>query len=162
MTFEKFHLALQPKLQGTLLLDRLLGSQELHFFVMLSSCNGILGSRAQANYAAGNTFQDTLAHVRAKSGMRYILLNLGAVQGSDSVFSYPERKQVMARRRYRTTKLEELRALLEYSMSTPIEKDRISQVIVGFDRQSLSNDEDVIALRAPLFRHLPYDVDENC
>jgi hypothetical protein len=36
---------------------------------MLPPATGVLGNRARANYAAGNTFQDALAHFRRQQGL---------------------------------------------------------------------------------------------
>ena len=44
---------------------------------MLSSIAGLCGSRGQANYAAGNVFQDALAHHPVASGERAVSLDLG-------------------------------------------------------------------------------------
>jgi KR domain len=35
---------------------------KMDFFIMLSSVSSIIGNVGQANYAAGNTFEDALAH----------------------------------------------------------------------------------------------------
>ncbi|RYP13408.1 hypothetical protein DL767_010766 [Monosporascus sp. MG133] len=49
----------------------------LDFFVLLSSLSGIYGSVAQANYAAGCTFQDSLARYRTSNGEKAVSLDLG-------------------------------------------------------------------------------------
>ncbi|KAK2846429.1 hypothetical protein FQN49_005734 [Arthroderma sp. PD_2] len=46
---------------------------------MLSSVNGLIGNRGQANYAAGNTFQDALAAHRVSLGLPGTSLDLGAL-----------------------------------------------------------------------------------
>ncbi|KAI5921199.1 KR domain-containing protein [Camillea tinctor] len=48
----------------------------LDFFILLSSLNGIFGSRGQANYGARNTFKYALAHYRISHGQRAVSLNL--------------------------------------------------------------------------------------
>lgn len=47
---------------------------------MLSSVSGILGNPGQSNYAAGNTFEDSLAHYRHREGLKSTALDLGAVR----------------------------------------------------------------------------------
>lgn len=47
---------------------------------MLSSYCGVWGSRGQANYAAGCAFQDELAHLRRRQGLRAVSIDLGAVR----------------------------------------------------------------------------------
>jgi hypothetical protein len=65
---------------GTWNLHELLPT-DLDFFVVLSSIAGIIGSVSQANYAAGNTFQDALVHYRQKKGLAAQSLDLGLMTG---------------------------------------------------------------------------------
>jgi acyl carrier protein len=61
---------------------------------MLSSLAGIIGSVSQANYAAGNTYQDALAHYRRSKGLPALSINLGIIRGLGYV---AEHKDVAAR-----------------------------------------------------------------
>ena len=67
MTGEDWQLPLQIKMHGTRNLDEGFRSSSLDFFVMLSSLSGVIGTRGQANYAAGNTYQDEFAQARVDS-----------------------------------------------------------------------------------------------
>lgn len=78
MTVEQFHRALKPKYQGSWNLHELL-PKDMDFMVFLSSMSGIIGNPAQANYAAGNTFEDALARHRAARGMKGVSFDLGLV-----------------------------------------------------------------------------------
>ncbi|PLB39701.1 type I polyketide synthase [Aspergillus candidus] len=78
MTFDKWLTAVNPKVKGTWNLHNYL-PQELDFFVILSSLSGIIGNTAQANYCAGNTYEDALAHYRRKLGLAATTLNVGLV-----------------------------------------------------------------------------------
>jgi acyl carrier protein len=51
----------------------------LDFFVLVASLNGIVGGCAQANYAAGNTFQDALAQYRLSLSEKAVSLDLGLI-----------------------------------------------------------------------------------
>lgn len=73
-------MSLRPKLKATRNLHELLPA-DLDFFVCLSSIAGIIGSRGQANYNAGNNYQDALMHHRAASGLAATSLNLSLVVG---------------------------------------------------------------------------------
>ncbi|KAI0015263.1 polyketide synthase [Xylariomycetidae sp. FL0641] len=77
LTFEQWQNGIGPKVAGSLHLHHHLPG--LRFFVMLSSIAGVLGHASQANYAAGNTFQDALARHRTAAGLPAVSLDLGAV-----------------------------------------------------------------------------------
>ncbi len=62
MTYEKWTRAIRPKTHGSRNLLAQLWPSEHPFFILLSSITGVIGNTAQANYAAGNTFEDALAH----------------------------------------------------------------------------------------------------
>lgn len=79
MTYSQWQRATAPKVNGTMNLHKYLGD-DVEFFIMLSSLVGVTGNASQANYAAGNTFQDALAHHRTQSGKPAVSLALGAVQ----------------------------------------------------------------------------------
>ncbi|KAK2740850.1 pksn polyketide synthase for alternapyrone biosynthesis [Colletotrichum kahawae] len=94
MTFEKWQKATAPKIHGSWNLHNLQhfisegGSaseknvEDLDFFILLSSVSGVIGNSAQANYCAGNTFEDVLAHHRHANGMAAVSLNIGLVSDS--------------------------------------------------------------------------------
>lgn len=81
MTHAQWRTATRPKMHGSMILHRLLLQHELRFFVMLSSISGVVGNRSQANYAAGNTFQDALAHYRRSQGLPAVSIDLGLMSG---------------------------------------------------------------------------------
>ncbi|KAE8137530.1 putative polyketide synthase [Aspergillus pseudotamarii] len=64
-----------------------LGSWNLHrvlprgmdFFILLSSASGLAGIKGQANYDAGNTYEDGLARYRVSQGEKATALDLGAM-----------------------------------------------------------------------------------
>jgi NADPH:quinone reductase-like Zn-dependent oxidoreductase/NAD(P)-dependent dehydrogenase (short-subunit alcohol dehydrogenase family)/SAM-dependent methyltransferase len=70
--------SLDAKVAGSLNLHELL-PRNLDFFVLLASITGVIGNRSQANYNAGNTFQDALARYRISQGLRAASIDLGAV-----------------------------------------------------------------------------------
>jgi aryl carrier-like protein len=80
MTYEDYKESVRPKVQGSWNLHKYL-PKNLDFFVLLSSSTGITGSRPQANYASGNTYQDALAYYRVSNGQKAISLDLGLMLG---------------------------------------------------------------------------------
>ncbi|KAI1375107.1 hypothetical protein F4677DRAFT_455044 [Hypoxylon crocopeplum] len=80
MSVKDWNLSLRPKVQATRNLHQLL-PKDLDFFICLSSVAGVIGSRGQANYNAGNTYQDALMQYRAASGLAATSINLSLVVG---------------------------------------------------------------------------------
>ncbi len=68
---------MQPKVQGSWTLHYATHSDPLDFFVLFSSASAILGNWGQANYAAGNSFMDILAHYRQAQGLPARSINWG-------------------------------------------------------------------------------------
>ncbi len=80
MSAEDWTASLRPKVQGSRYLHECL-PRNLDFFVMLSSCVGISGNKGQANYAAGNTYQDALALHRRSQGLPATSIDLSWMLG---------------------------------------------------------------------------------
>lgn len=78
MTYEQWLVATRPKIEGTWNLHKHM-PDDLDFFIMLSSIAGICGNLGQANYAAGNTYQDAMAHYRRSLGLKACVIDLGAI-----------------------------------------------------------------------------------
>ncbi|PHH65203.1 hypothetical protein CDD81_3062 [Ophiocordyceps australis] len=82
MTFADWNTAVQPKTLGTHNLVQALPADNDAFFVFLASSAAVIGSRGQANYAAGNCFLDALAHKLRLEGRRAVSIDLGPVLGA--------------------------------------------------------------------------------
>lgn len=89
MNHQQFRDTVRPKVQGTWNLHKSFdvddSENDLDFFVMLSSASGIIGNRGQANYAAGNAFQDAFAHYRRGLGLKASAIDVGMVLGAGFV-----------------------------------------------------------------------------
>ncbi|PSR88560.1 hypothetical protein BD289DRAFT_482064 [Coniella lustricola] len=81
MTFDEWTIATRPKIIGSWNLHTAL-PDDMDFFISLSSASGVIGNRGQANYAAGNCYQDALAAYRTGRGMHSVSIDLGPVVGA--------------------------------------------------------------------------------
>jgi hypothetical protein len=79
MSYDDWVSCTGPKIHGSWNLHDLL-PDSLDFFIMLASTAGLIGNPGQANYAAGNTFEDALAHHRRRLGLNATAIDLGAVR----------------------------------------------------------------------------------
>jgi hypothetical protein len=156
MHYEEFELAVKPKVQGSWNLHELL-PRDLDFFVMLSSATGILGNRAQANYAAGNTYQDMLAHHRRSLGLPASTIDLGQVLSVGYVAENRDRAMVA---KHLATVLEviredEIHVLLEYLMDPRCSPP--AQLVSGLTTAQIYRQRGMPTptyLAFPLFTHL--------
>ncbi|KAL3457466.1 KR domain-containing protein [Aspergillus heterothallicus] len=79
MSYGDWITSTRPKVQGSWNLHELV-RRDLDFFIMLSSISGVIGNPGQANYAAGNSFEDALALFRRQQGLPATAIDLGAVR----------------------------------------------------------------------------------
>ncbi|KAH9893811.1 lovastatin nonaketide synthase [Xylariomycetidae sp. FL2044] len=138
----------------------------MDFFVIISSINGIMGGRAQANYTAGNTFKDALAHYRVSIGEKAIAIDLGLMVAEGIV---AENANLLANMRrlghLMDISQKELLALLEYycDPSLPLLSRDEAQILVGLETVSAVQDKKIDlhhAIHRPLFRRL-FRIDHN-
>jgi aryl carrier-like protein len=86
MTHAQWEMTIKSKVDSSWNLHQQL-PQQMDFFILLSSVGGVFGTMAQANYAAGCTFQDALARHRnaAGTGKMSLSLDLGWVVDAGTV-----------------------------------------------------------------------------
>ncbi|MEM1168616.1 MAG: type I polyketide synthase [Cyanobacteria bacterium P01_H01_bin.35] len=77
LTWQQFTKVMAPKVTGTWHLHLLTKHLPLDFFVCFSSIASLLGNPGQGNYAAANSFMDTLAHYRRSLGLPGLSINWG-------------------------------------------------------------------------------------
>lgn len=157
MTAYDFQAPLQSKVYGTRHLSEAFKDSPLDFFILLTSLSGTIGSRGQANYAAGNTFQDSLAHSKLSSKTHYITLNLGMIEGTavyeDSVGR--DRSQNLRLQGIIPVKSQELLALLDYAISSQAREDQCRHVVFGISGTSIQKATDATpTTRSAMFAHV--------
>lgn len=132
----------------------------LDFFIILSSLNGIVGGRAQANYAAGNTYKDALAHYRVSLGEKAVSIDLGLMVNEGNV---AENSELLASMRRLGHLMDihqaELMALMEYycDSNLPLLPQGQVQVLVGLETPVAVRAKGIElhhAIHRPIFRQL--------
>ncbi|KAL8902296.1 MAG: hypothetical protein Q9207_004780 [Kuettlingeria erythrocarpa] len=153
------HAATVLDVDGTVHLHRVFASALLDHFIMLSSLSGVIGSRGQGNYVAGNVFQDRFAwttSTQAHSETRYLAIDLGLVE-STSVYqdeAGQKRVQNLLRQGFVPVDQDQLKAVLTYALS-PNHSTRVRQIVVGINGESLLEAENATPVsRSPMFNHV--------
>lgn len=82
MTFEQWQKATRPKIEGTWNLHEYL-PKDLDFFIALSSISNTIGNAGQANYCAGNAYQEALCHYRTTLGLKGTSINVGLMSDTE-------------------------------------------------------------------------------
>lgn len=77
MTQEDFDIVYNTKVKGAWLLSKYLWDDDLDFFMMYSSTGSVVTAVGQVNYAAGNSFLDSLAYYRKSCGKTALSLGWG-------------------------------------------------------------------------------------
>ena len=83
-SLDEVRAVLWPKLQGTLVLDRLTRDRGLAFFVGFSSTAALDALPGHGSYAAANAYLDLAAQARQAAGSRALSINWGPWSGSTS------------------------------------------------------------------------------
>lgn len=117
MSHADFTAAIRPKVHGSWNLHTHL-PPGLDFFIMLSSICGLIGNRGQSNYAAGNTYQDSLAHFRRANGMAASTIDLGSMLSVGFIAEHAETVNPYALAA-ETIREDEFHAMLEYHIDPP-------------------------------------------
>jgi hypothetical protein len=158
MTHDDYITATQPKTAATWNLHTLLPS-ELSFFIILSSIVGVLGAHSQANYAAGNSYQDALARYRVSRGEKAISIDLGMMV-TDGVVAETEGMLDSLRRLgwFMEIKMDDFLALLDYycNPDLPLLRPDEAQIIVGIETPKGMEEKGIEPpewVMRPLFKH---------
>ncbi|KAJ4396389.1 hypothetical protein N0V93_000608 [Gnomoniopsis smithogilvyi] len=153
LDLKTFQNALLPKYDGTNNLCSALESElpRLQFFIMLSSLATILGLPGQANYSAGNAYQDHFVHSQVSKGFRnFFSINLPLIKESQTMSS--ETENLVARKGVETVPVSTLFSLLDYAMSGEAAKDGNNHIVFGISANSMQTREKNHFRITPLLR----------
>ncbi|KAF2462582.1 uncharacterized protein BDR25DRAFT_363876 [Lindgomyces ingoldianus] len=158
MSLDEWTQAIRPKVEGSWNLHLTMPAG-MDFFVMLSSCAGVFGNGGQANYAAGNTYQDALAAYRARIGEKAVSLDIGYVLENGVVANTKAGTDRLTNlHTLRRTTIPEICALLDiYCQPGTIGYRLESQVVLGFEIPAdiMAKGEEVEQfMKKPMFRHM--------
>ncbi|KAF2123089.1 hypothetical protein BDV96DRAFT_681663 [Lophiotrema nucula] len=158
-TLDFFKMATTPKYVGTRNLMQVFKNTDLDFFVMLSSLSGIVGLPGQANYAAGNTFEDQIAHCEPPTRWKRVVSLDLPLLADTNLLSEEEQPRLM-RRGMQAISNEVLFPYLDFAMSSRSPNDGIislprhQQVVIGLDMQAASEGNQAFYSKNPLFSHV--------
>lgn len=159
MTLDDMKIVFSPKVDGTRALIDAFSQSHVDFFVMLSSCAGVVGNHGQANYAAASTFQDTIAyhhfpHIRTIASM-----DLGMITGAGYVDDRPEVARVLKSQGYVPVRLDNFLTLLECAINPVSSSSFPRQAIIGIrpgssEVSGLNSHDSPSVFSDPKFRYL--------
>ncbi|KAK6334105.1 hypothetical protein TWF696_002607 [Orbilia brochopaga] len=147
------------KVSGSWNLHNLL-PKDLDFFVLLSSVQGIIGSRTQSNYAAANTYQDALAQHRVSCGLKAVSLQLGLMDTDGYLAEHEDEKQMMlAQQTYIPVLRSEFHALLDHFCASDLDSTALGseQLAIGLRLLNINPELDPLGTswgKNPMFQAL--------
>ncbi|PYH98982.1 hypothetical protein BO71DRAFT_455222 [Aspergillus ellipticus CBS 707.79] len=153
-----FDAALKPKVDGSWNLHSFL-SQQLDFFILFSSVSGIAPSFGQTSYAAGNTFQDSLARYRVSHGKNAVSIDIGLVEDAGFATRQAGMTEQLLARAVTPIHLDDILEVLDFycNESLPILSQEECQVILGLyvpGALRAIGAEEPYWIRRPQFRYL--------
>jgi hypothetical protein len=137
MTYNNWKTSVSPKILGAANLHAVLADEPLDFFLMTSSVSGVLGNTTQSNYAAANTYLDTLARQRRVAGKPAVSVVLPMVLGVGVVAENVELEQSLKRKGMYGIDEEELLGAFEAAITSRGIDSSLDHIVVGLDPAKL-------------------------
>lgn len=138
MDIDSYNRAVRPKIQGSWNLHNLFNHAEVDFFVMLSSLAGVAGTVSQANYAAGNTYQDALARYRVNNGLHGATIDLGVIKNIGYLVEHADQLERLRKQGFHVLDEEDVLAALESAITSSPQ----NQMLLGANGTNLDNSND--------------------
>jgi hypothetical protein len=173
MPFADWKTSVEPKIVGAVNLHSVLSRTPLDFFIMTSSVSGVLGTPGQSNYAAANSYLDSLARYRRAQGdhQTAISLVLPMVLGVGVVAENADLEDALTRKGMYGIDEEHLLQGFEAAVMASADDDAPSDhVVVGLDPSKLQRainfneaggDMDCFWMADPRFSHAVHDIRSN-
>lgn len=114
---DRLHRVMAPKVRGAWNLHRLTLDDPLEMFVAFSSFAAMIGNPGQGNYAAANTFLDSLIHYRRMQGRPGLVVDWGAIGGVGYVAQHDEIARHFERQGLTAFPIERALAVLEHLLT---------------------------------------------
>ncbi|QUC18107.1 uncharacterized protein UV8b_02348 [Ustilaginoidea virens] len=135
MTFSSWQAAIRPKTAGSWnLVKAMPDGDDSPFFIFLASSAGVIGNRGQANYAAGNSYQDALAHHCRLQGKHAVSLDLGPVLGAGMLTQDEEVLDKLRASGFYGVRHQDFLKVVEHAITTEMGASRLAtpaQVVLG-------------------------------
>lgn len=160
MNLEQWQECMEPKVRGTWNLHMASSDCDLDFFVCFSSGASVLGSIAQANYAAANSYMDALMRNRRENGLQGVTMNVGMVTGVGAVAEDVTLEKTMDRLGYEAITEAEMfyqieEAVTRQSSHSPMKGYDYHRFITGINMQR----KDLYWAKKAVFRNLYANLD---
>ncbi|KAK4240609.1 reducing polyketide synthase DEP5 [Achaetomium macrosporum] len=168
MTFSNWKTSVEPKILGAANLHAVLASQPLDFFLMTGSVSGVLGNPTQSNYAAANSYLDSLArHIRRTTQNPAVSVILPMVLGVGVVAENTELEQALKRKGMYGIDEEHLLEAFEAAITASSPNNSgIDHLVVGLDplglqkavRDAAATDSEAFWAEDARFSHVVHDM----
>jgi acyl transferase domain-containing protein/NADPH:quinone reductase-like Zn-dependent oxidoreductase/NAD(P)-dependent dehydrogenase (short-subunit alcohol dehydrogenase family)/acyl carrier protein len=155
MSLEDFTSGIALKVYGTQNLLNALADHALDFVLLISSVvGGVIGTIAEANYAAANAYMNSLANSKRHDKTRFIALGPGAIEDVGIVACDSRARKMLERQGILGVMAKEIIALVDFALSTEATQQGCVEMVSGFDLRSLYESDSPETLLDPLFSHL--------
>ena len=131
---------MKPKVDGVWNLHDRLSKTDLDFFIILSSVVGMVGDPSQAAYVAATVFQETFADYRNRQGLPAVTLALGKIVDIGIVAEKLSARRGVQGLWSRDVREEEVMAMIESAIITPLRKHGSGSSITGLKAWSPTAD----------------------
>lgn len=138
MNVESYTKAVRPKIQGSWNLHYIFNHADIDFFVMLSSLAGVAGTVSQANYAAGNTYEDALARYRVNNGLHGATIDLGVISNVGYLVNHQDQFERLHKQGFHVLDEEDVLATIESAISSSPR----NQMLLGAHGTNLDESKD--------------------